>query len=83
MNDCTMSPCIGDLVKTDSKALEQCKQQYFKPAPITGAKLAHAYVPIQFLQCLYEPAAGLMQGTIFPELDRPYGEDPEYLCDRE
>lgn len=49
--------------------------------PIVCAKLAHAYVPFQFLSCLYTPEAGLTQGTIFPELDRPYGTDPEYLID--
>lgn len=58
-----------------------CKMQYYCPQPITGARLAHAYVPWQFLVCLYPPETGLKQGTIFPELDRPYRSDPEYTTD--
>ncbi|MCX8129987.1 MAG: spore coat associated protein CotJA [Clostridia bacterium] len=44
-------------------------------------QLAHAYVPIQYLNCIYPPMKGLESGTIFPELDRPYGTDPEYTVD--
>lgn len=44
-------------------------------------KLATAYVPFQCINCIYTPMKGLEQGTIFPELDRPYGVDPEYLAD--
>ncbi len=60
---------------------EACKSQYYNPAPIVNAKLAHAYVPFQCLMCLYPPETGLVQGTIFPELDTPYGMDPEYSID--
>lgn len=60
---------------------EACKMQYYNPAPITNAKLASAYVPFQYLDCLYTPEMGLKAGTIFPELDRPYGVDPEYTVD--
>ncbi|NLV92719.1 MAG: spore coat associated protein CotJA [Firmicutes bacterium] len=35
-------------------------------------KLAQAYVPIQRLDRLWPPEVGLMRGTIFPELYRPY-----------
>ena len=63
------------------KGIDMCKLQYYCPQPIIGARLAHAYVPFQFLCCLYNPEKGLQQGTIFPELDRPYGTDPEYLFD--
>lgn len=45
-------------------------------------KLAHAYVPFQYPTCIYPPMKGLQRGTIFPGLDRPYGEDPEYLVDQ-
>ncbi len=58
-----------------------CKLQYYNPPPIIGARLAHAYVPFQCLCCLYPPMLGLKQGTIFPELDRPYGADPAYSYD--
>ena len=34
-------------------------------------KIAYAYVPVQELEDTYEPAKGLMRGTIFPELDLP------------
>lgn len=44
-------------------------------------KLAAAYVPYQYLNYVYPPMTGLMKGTIFPELDRPYGVDPEYTVD--
>jgi hypothetical protein len=60
---------------------EECKAQYYNPVPIVNAKLAHAYVPFQCLVCLYPPETGLKQGTIFPELDTPYGMDPEYTID--
>lgn len=45
-------------------------------------ELAHAYVPFQCLDQVYPPMQGLKQGTIFPELDRPYGMDPEYTIDQ-
>ncbi|NLP13326.1 MAG: spore coat associated protein CotJA [Clostridium sp.] len=44
-------------------------------------KLAHAYVPFQCMGCLFPPMKGLEAGTIFPELHRPYGVDPEYTID--
>lgn len=44
-------------------------------------KLAVAYVPFQYIASLYPPMEGLKKGTIFPELDRPYGKDPEYTVD--
>ncbi|NLD48739.1 MAG: spore coat associated protein CotJA [Clostridiaceae bacterium] len=55
----------------------QCPCEPCMPMP----KLAHAYVPFQCMTCIYPPLKGLYAGTIFPELDRPYGEDPEYLLD--
>lgn len=44
-------------------------------------RLANAYVPYQQLSWIYPHLKGLNQGTIFPELDRPYGIDPEYTID--
>lgn len=35
-------------------------------------ELATAYVPYQVMSKIYEPMKGLMKGTIFPELYRPY-----------
>jgi len=42
--------------------------------PVMGPefKLARAYVPYQVFYKVYEPMKGLMKGTIFPELYRPY-----------
>lgn len=34
--------------------------------------LAMAYVPIQMLNTIYEPQEGFCQGTIFPELNKPW-----------
>ena len=62
--------------------IDMCTLQYYCPEPIIGARLAHSYVPFQYLCCLYPPEKGLQRGTIFPELDRAYGMDPEYLADR-
>lgn len=60
---------------------DMCTYQFYNPQPIVGAKLTYAYVPFQCLYCLYTPEMGLKQGTIFPELDRPYGADPVYSYD--
>lgn len=38
-------------------------------------ELARAYVPPQRYSQVWSPAEGLMKGTIFPELYRPY--EPE------
>ena len=44
-------------------------------------QLANAYVPFQSLNTLYPPMKGLERGTIFPELDMPYGLNPEFTVD--
>ena len=64
-----------------NECYDMCKMQYYCPAPITMTRLAHAYVPFQYLMCLYPPEIGLEQGTIFPELNWPYGSEPEYTED--
>ncbi|MDP4092014.1 MAG: spore coat associated protein CotJA [Bacillota bacterium] len=51
------------------------------PMNMPAFQLAHAYVPVQQMTCIYPPMVGLKQGTIFPELDRPYGVEPEYTVD--
>ena len=63
------------------ETIDMCKMQFYNPMPIVGARLTYAYVPFQCLCCLYPPEVGLRQGTIFPELDRPYGADPVYTFD--
>lgn len=37
-------------------------------------RVAYAYVPMQWLGDLYSVEEGLIEGTIFPELDIPAGE---------
>jgi len=71
----------ADIYEVSCNGFDMCKLQYYNPQPIIGARLAHAYVPFQCLNCLYPPLLGLKQGTIFPELDRPYGADPAYSYD--
>lgn len=34
--------------------------------------VAMAYVPMQKLESMYEPENALMQGTAFPDLDKPF-----------
>ncbi len=41
--------------------------------PDTTFRLAHAYVPWQFYNVVYEPAEALANGTLFPELNMPQG----------
>jgi hypothetical protein len=54
---------------------------YCQPGVFSQMKYAHAYVPFQCLSCIYPPMKGLSCGTIFPELNSPYGTDPEYTVD--
>jgi hypothetical protein len=55
--------------------------QYCYNPCATQFKLAHAYVPFQNPMYMYPPMKGLEKGTIYPDLDRPYGADPEYTVD--
>lgn len=40
--------------------------------PIKNAVLAMAYVPIQELNTVYTEEDALCQGTLFPDLDKPF-----------
>lgn len=42
-----------------------------KPVPCYG--VGYAFVPVQKFNEIYMPAEGLNRGTIFPELDKPFG----------
>lgn len=42
---------------------------------IQVVELARAYVPFQKLCSIYSPEEGLINGTIFPELNKPYSPD--------
>lgn len=48
---------------------------------INSPKCAHAYVPFQYMVDVYPPMKALHRATMFPQLDRPYGADPEYTVD--
>ena len=39
---------------------------------LEGRSLAMAYSPCQVFEGIYEPEAGLMAGTIFRELEKPF-----------
>lgn len=41
-------------------------------APIENAVLAMAYVPMQVLGTVYAEEDALDQGTLFPDLDKPF-----------
>lgn len=73
-----MNDKLANIMYNIQPCLPQCI-----PMPVMPMmpQLAHAYVPFQQLYCLYPPMKGLESGTIFPELDRPYGVDPEYTVD--
>jgi len=66
---------------TTNPDYSKCAMQFYCPMPITNARLANAYVPFQRLECTFPAMLGLQRGTIFPELDRPYGADPEFTAD--
>lgn len=40
------------------------------------ARLSEAWTPYQRLRMIFDPAIGLVEGTIFPELVRPYTPQP-------
>lgn len=40
--------------------------------PIKNAVLAMAYVPLQSLNVVYTEEDALCQGTLFPDLDKPF-----------
>lgn len=44
-------------------------------------ELARAYIRIQYYHKRWDPIKGLIKGTIFPELYRPYY--PKKICDSE
>jgi hypothetical protein len=85
-----MTIVIGGTIMNPTTEAKCCSpvQQAGMPAavmPMTLTpvfKLAHSYVPYQQLTCIYPPLKGLKCGTIFPELSRPYGTDPEYTVDQ-
>lgn len=48
-----------------------CRQK--KADPLSGMPLAMGYVPWQHLSTIYEPDQALREGTMFPELRKPFG----------
>lgn len=47
---------------------EPCPYLVHKPQVVTMA-----YVPMQCMENLYQPEEGLDRGTVFPDLDKPWG----------
>ena len=44
----------------------------FSKMPLDELPLTMSYTPMQKLGMLYEEAEGLLRGTVFPELDKPF-----------
>jgi hypothetical protein len=42
-----------------------------------------AFIPVQELECVYEPEHGFERGTMFPELDKPWLPGGKGGCCRE
>lgn len=57
-------------MKLDNQFMAGMTQPYDNDC--AGQVVAMAYVPWQNLDAVYEPEAGFEQGTIFPELDKPW-----------
>ncbi len=43
---------------------------------------AMVFIPVQYLECVYEPEYGFRRGTIFPELDKPWLVEGGCRCGR-
>ena len=41
--------------------------------PVSCFGVGYTFVPVQKFNEMYMPAEGLSRGTIFPELDKPFG----------
>lgn len=51
--------------------MTHCRQQAMDP--LSGLPVAMGYVPWQNLGTIYEPDKALREGTMFPELNKPFG----------
>jgi len=49
----------------------ECEDQTIPMFP-DKIMLATAYIPFQHAKCIYSPAKGLSEGSIFPDLVMPY-----------
>lgn len=56
-------PHTGNCMDMDQGAMAAC---------IDSLPLTMAYMAMQRLNTVYEPEEGLIRGTIFPELDKPW-----------
>lgn len=45
---------------------------YYEESKIREKELAKAYVPFQYMNQVYSAEEALRNGTLFPELNRPY-----------
>ncbi len=65
MNTCSQSRCKGNTYS--SRVMHQ-----EDPWSANNFALAMAYVPMQHFKNVYEPDTALQNGTIFPELNKPF-----------
>ncbi|NLZ52434.1 MAG: spore coat associated protein CotJA [Thermoanaerobacteraceae bacterium] len=56
-----------------SKSENEAKEQSLS----VDHRLAEAYIPFQSYGKIFEPKTALMNGTLFPELYRPYRKRPD------
>jgi hypothetical protein len=52
---------------------DSCDCNHQQPDPLRGLAIAMGYVPWQHMTTTYEPDKALREGTIFPELNKPFG----------
>lgn len=45
---------------------------YYEESKFRGKELARAYVPFQYMSQIYSAEEALINGTLFPELNKPY-----------
>ena len=62
------SKCRAGQVKPPNATPTDCNMM-----PGCMSRIGYAYVPFQTFNDIYPPAEGLSRGTIFPELDKPFG----------
>ena len=61
-----------DECKRDMSMMEPGGSLRLDETPLAELPLTMAYVPMQRFTQVYDTEKGLCQGTIFPELDKPF-----------
>jgi|GEM_PF-801847 len=69
---------MGEMMPENGRQNDQIKTPNLNPPGCNMthdcmSKVGYSYVPVQAFNDIYPPAEGLARGTIFPELDKPFG----------